>query len=394
MAARQVAGTAEPPKLHLLHVEGLRALAALTVFINHAYAQAWERDGPQFANPPLVFELFMVLGHLAVSVFIVISGFCLALPVVDGGDRIRNGALEFFKRRARRILPPYYGALLLSLALIATVIGKPTGTLWDYPIVVDWEAVVAHALLVQDFFRTGRINYVLWSIAVEWHIYFLFPLFVWGTARFGMKRVALAALSLGFALRFAGDDTRLARANPHYVGLFALGMLAAYVVRSPKLEFASLKAYRFWGWIALASCPPILALAMHWGIGETKYHFHWLDLPAGVMAMSILIHTTLTPSAMLSRIVNLRPLTFLGKFSYSFYLLHAPLLQLVWQYTLNPLRLSPYQELAALLTAGFAAIVAFSYGFFKLCEEPFMRGPARAAAVGSSNPVSPGIASR
>ncbi|WP_410959855.1 acyltransferase family protein, partial [Salmonella sp. SAL4356] len=72
----------------------------------------------------------LVTGHLAVSIFIVISGFCLALPVVAAGDRMRDGSLNFFKRRARRILPPYYGALAFSLLLIATVLGKKTGSLW------------------------------------------------------------------------------------------------------------------------------------------------------------------------------------------------------------------------------------------------------------------------
>jgi len=392
-AVAVAAATADPAprKVHLAHLEGLRALAALTVYVNHAYAQAWERKGPEFADPPYAFRLFMVFGHLAVTVFIVISGFCLALPVIDGNDRLRGGALEFFKRRCRRILPPYYGALLLSLLLIATIIGKPTNTLWDVPIQTDWKAIVAHALLVQDLFRTGRINYVLWSIAVEWHIYFLFPLFVWGAARFGIARVALVAMVVGFATRFAAEGTRLARPNPQYLGLFALGMFAAYVVRSKKPEFDRLKASRSWGWLALAMTLVVFGLCVYWGIPVAAVRFQYLDLPAGIMAAAILMHSSLWQKALFTRLLNLRALTFIGTFSYSVYLVHAPLLQVIWQYVLDPLGLTPNQTLAALMTGGLAAILLFSYGFFKLCEEPFMRSPARAATLSPGASVSKAV---
>ena len=117
-----------PPRVHLMQVEGMRAIAALIVYVNHAYAQVWN---PQYGRRPggilSAFSYFMVAGHLSVTVFIVISGFCLTLPVVSAGEQLRGGTFEFLKRRARRILPPYYGALALCLALIATVIGKPTG---------------------------------------------------------------------------------------------------------------------------------------------------------------------------------------------------------------------------------------------------------------------------
>jgi peptidoglycan/LPS O-acetylase OafA/YrhL len=383
-----VATDQAPRKVHLAHLEGLRALAALTVYVNHAYAQTWERSGPEFDHPPLALRLFMVFGHLAVSVFIVLSGFCLALPVISGGDRLRGGTWDFFKRRARRILPPYYGQLALTLLLIATIIGKPTNTLWDVPIQVDWKAIVAHVLLVQDLFRTGRINYVLWSIAVEWHIYFLFPLFVWAVARFGIVRVALVALVLGFAARFLAEGTRYARPNPQYIGLFALGMFAAYVVRSDRPELAVYKNGRWWGWLALGLFGSLIGLCLYWGVPEAATRFHYLDLPAGFMAAAILVHSSLTPGALFSRVLNWRILTFIGTFSYSMYLLHAPLLQVIWQYVLNPLGLSLVQTFAALMTVGLGAILAFSYGFFKVCEEPFMRAPARAPALNAGASVS------
>src|SRR5579864_1967684 len=89
-----------PAPVHLSHVEGLRALAAFVVFVNHAYAQVWNARRDQFPPPPFSFLTYaLVAGHLAVTVFIVISGFCLMLPVVGSGDVIRGGAAGFLKRR-------------------------------------------------------------------------------------------------------------------------------------------------------------------------------------------------------------------------------------------------------------------------------------------------------
>src|SRR5260370_13012142 len=244
---------------HLKHVEGLRALACLVVFVNHAYGQTWFVEHGQFPSGPLsALTSSLVAGHLAVTVFIVISGFCLALPVMANGDQLRGGPKTFFKRRVLRILPAYYGSVALCLALIYTIIGQPTGTLWDVPIEVlrpdaTRIAIVSHLLLVQDLFATSKINYVLWSIAVEWHIYFLFPLLVWCWARYGPKWVVPIALVAGYALRFGFADTRIARANTQYVGMFTLGMLAAYVTQSPKEVYARLRTRLPWAWIAGAA---------------------------------------------------------------------------------------------------------------------------------------------
>ncbi len=369
--------SASPGRRYLGHVEGLRALAALMVFLNHAYAQSY-RGGLDHATGLLApFSLSMIGGHLAVSVFIVISGFCLTLPVVDAKGELRGGTRAFFKRRARRILPPYYGALGLSLLLILTLIGNKTGTLWDVSNQIDWKAFVAHVALVQDLFRTGRINYVFWSIAVEWHIYFLFPLLLWGVRRVGVVRVTMAALLLGYAIRFGFDGDRIERANPQYLGLFALGMLAAYVTSSPETRFVRLRGSRWWS--VLAACLLLLttSLAARWGVAVGVTRFHYLDGLVGAMAMATLIHASSWPKSRLTRFLSRRSLVFVGTFSYSLYLVHAPLLQLLWQYVLHPLNLTASEMFLALVTFGLVTVLLSAYLFFRVFEEPFMRSSSR-----------------
>src|SRR5260221_1534667 len=117
---------------HLKHVEGLRALACIVVFVNHAYGQTWATGNNQFPSGILsLFTYSLVAGHLAVTVFIVISGFCLALPVIANVDQLRGGPKTFFKRRVLRMLPAYYSSVALCLALVYTVIGQTTGPLCD-----------------------------------------------------------------------------------------------------------------------------------------------------------------------------------------------------------------------------------------------------------------------
>jgi len=98
------------PRVKLEFLDGLRGLAAFYVLLHHLY----DPFGiPRALTYPLSILRF---GHYAVGAFIVLSGYCLMLPIVRSTDgKISGGTFHFFKRRAMRILPPYYAALILSL---------------------------------------------------------------------------------------------------------------------------------------------------------------------------------------------------------------------------------------------------------------------------------------
>jgi peptidoglycan/LPS O-acetylase OafA/YrhL len=379
MKGSEAARGSSPALPHLRHVEGMRALAALTVFVNHAYAQVWEgpadRGDPSAALAPLSYSL--VAGHLAVTVFIVVSGFCLTLPVARGDDRLRGGVAEFLKRRAVRILPPYYASVALSLALIWTVIGEPTGTLWDVPIRVSATTIVAHLVLLQDLFGTGSINYVLWSIAVEWQIYLVFPLLLLSWRKLGPGVTVALAMAAGYAVRMGFDGTRIARTNSHFLGMFALGMLAAYIVCSPRDAFRRMSQSSVWGWISGATFAATILLIGFLEVLRFRFGFIFVDLVVGTMAAAALVQTSRGEHGLLRRFVSWRPLVFVGTFSYSLYLIHAPILQLLWQYVLNPAGLGSDTMFLVLMTAGLAVVLCVAYGFFRAFEEPAMRAASR-----------------
>jgi peptidoglycan/LPS O-acetylase OafA/YrhL len=375
-AVVQAAGTPTTPVAntrHLNHVEGLRALAALTVYVNHAFAQVTQIEGHH--GPTGLLSLFpcsMVTGHMSVTVFIAISGFCLSLPVSKNGSQLRGGAIDFFRRRARRILPAYYGSVAMCLVLIWTVIGKPTGTLWDFPLRVDRTAIVSHLCLAQDLFATSRINYVFWSIAVEWHIYFLFPLLVASWRRLGPTFTVAVALIGGYAFRSGFEGTRYVRGNPHYVGIFALGMLAAYATQAPNERYARLRDSTAWVPVAITSAAVTAILMGSWGVDLSVKRFHLLDFPVGVLATSILVISARSQEGWLARALSWKPLVFVGTFSYSVYLVHAPLLQIVWQYALRPLGLADNTMFVAEMTLGLAFVVGVAFLFSRVFEVPFM----------------------
>jgi peptidoglycan/LPS O-acetylase OafA/YrhL len=315
-----------------------------------------------------------------VSVFISISGYCLMLPVARGDGTLRGGAVDFFRRRVRRILPPYYIALALSLGLIGTVIGKPTGTLWDVAIEIRPSDLASHVLLLQHFFGTGRINYAFWSISLEWQIYFLFPALVLGFRKPGPLATVALALAAGYTVTILGHGhPRLERAHLHYLGLFTLGMLAAWVSfwREERLE--RLREAVPWRALAFALAALSVGLLVGWGWRLSIDRWPLLDLLVGTGTCIGLVDAGLHEESPIRWAFNGRLLTWIGRFSYSLYLIHTPLLQLCWIYLVLPLGLGEVGRFAALLLFGCPLIILASWGFFLGCEAPFIK-PAVAKA--------------
>jgi peptidoglycan/LPS O-acetylase OafA/YrhL len=97
------------------------------------------------------------------------------------------------------------------------------------------------------------------------------------------------------------------------------------------------------------------------------------------MATSLLVASSRSADSTLSRVFSWKPLVFVGTFSYSVYLIHAPLLQILWQYVLHPLGAENAIIFGFLMTLGLVLILGASYLFFRVFEEPFMRAAKRRA---------------
>ena len=116
---------AETPSTGMRRVDwldGMRGAAAMFVVLHHTWLSAWPafpRDtGPAWLG-------WLLYGHLAVAVFIVVSGFSLSLAPVNRGDTLSGGTRRFIRRRAWRIIPPYWAALILS-TIVSWLILQPS----------------------------------------------------------------------------------------------------------------------------------------------------------------------------------------------------------------------------------------------------------------------------
>ena len=376
-------------RLDLRFVDGLRAVAALLVVLHHACCTAY----PSGADTAPVWTRCLWSGH-TVPVFMVISGFCLMLPIVRGDGTLRGGAGTFFLKRARRIAPPYYFAIGFSLALDFLCLGPPVGRLhpgipvgrfWDYTLPVTWHSLGIHLLLLQNFFggEIFSINYAFWSLSLEAAIYLLFPGLVWVWKRLGAIATAASMLVLTFTLHKVCERVLHNGFMLHFVGLFALGMLAAEVAYTQNPALCRLRGRLPWS--ALSGIAAVLlALAM---TGRIR-HFSssgLIDLLVAVLTLCLLVTVTVQPQCWAGRLLSSRNLVFIGGFAYSIYLVHAPLLQFLWQFVFLRLHFSHSAAYLLLVGTGIPLVVLLSFVFFFFCERPFTAKYARLPVKTASN---------
>jgi peptidoglycan/LPS O-acetylase OafA/YrhL len=368
----------QPLNLHLPHLDGLRALAALYVMFFHSVVGF---SDARLGGPWHLVRRAFSFGHEAVAIFIVLSGYCLMLPILGKQpDKLATPFGRFMRRRAIRILPPYAAALVLSLALIATwapLRVDHTGTIWDDSLpALTPGAIVSHVLLVHNWSPDWvfQINGPLWSVATEWQIYFFFPLLllpVWRRA--GMFGGLLALSLVGYApVLFAPSAS--AQASPWYLTLFACGAIAAALgfrrapaVASSRLPWGLLAALAWGGCVLFVVC-------------ATKFWFRHKpvsDALLGVATAALLVHLAVRrsgPPEARGRLLGLlesRWLTGLGRFSYSLYLTHLPLIALAAVFV-RELGLEPVPRAVLLVSVTAPACIAFAYLFYTVAERPFI----------------------
>jgi peptidoglycan/LPS O-acetylase OafA/YrhL len=384
----------DPPargRPHLLFLDGIRGLAALYVAIFHASSFV---PSSSFAPPLRAVADCFRFGHLAVGVFIVLSGFCLMLPVVSSGQgQLPRGILTYLRRRAWRILPPYYAAFLLSAALLAIgLFLRGTGAVRGEALQSELTlgTVLSHLLMVHnlDFVWAHSINAPLWTVATEWQIYFVFPLLllpVW--RRFGRIAVVSFGLALGLApVLLLPPAQSFWWAGPWYVGLFAQGMVAAdWVLAGPRGS---------WRWLTAARAS-VAALAVVVVLCSLPHRIAplWLiDIFVGFAAAGLIAQCAASSGAggavkasALVRVLQSPLLAGLGGFSYSLYLIHQPIQKGMLR-LLQTLHLSNDLTLCLQLGVGMPLVIGLSYGFHRLFERPFILRNRGAGKVETREP--------
>lgn len=365
------------PRLH--YIDGLRGLAMLMVLLYHCwlFGGMWS-VGLTVGTHRVDIAAVLSFGHIGVNLFLVLSGFCLYWPFVKNGRRREPTLAEFAWKRCRRILPPYYAALALfgGAALLAALHDHDPARL---RYVLNWLWI--HALMAQNL-RPGyvlAINGSLWSLALEFQLYILFPVLVEAYRRFPARAVvwtifAFCSLYRLFLVRghFLPDDETAYVLAYSVFGRgfeFALGMAGAILVAR---HHAGLP----WR-LRVPDC--LLAAAVIAGALAEGHREHFqplTDAMWGLLFVALLVAASRAGTA-LHRALSSRLLVSLGIFSYSVYLIHLPLVLLLAG-RIAALHLPDAAQALLMLGGVLPAMLLLGYGFHVLFERPFLsQSPSR-----------------
>ena len=274
---------------HIPSLDGLRAISILMVVIGHWASLHYQSEvGGAFAN-------------LGVRIFFIISGYLITTLLLKEYAKTSTIQLrEFYVRRAYRILPAAI-AFMLPVFVIY----------WHQ---LRWYHMVAAALYVTNFdYAHPWFLGHLWSLSVEEQFYFLWPgvLKKWHRHRVAILAgvVALAPV-YRVACHFLKLHGRADETFPAVADILAIGcLLAIYAPRLPRIKRA---------WALLMVLPvalvPVYVAAVHFRTTPLLLLVLWPLLHFSIAGL--LLHVVQSPYW----ILNIKPVAWLGKISYSLYL--------------------------------------------------------------------------
>src|SRR4030095_1399134 len=172
------------PTTRLRSIDALRGIAALGVVFYHAIEQG-EKVVPQgfLGYPVRALQFVSSFGYIGVFLFFVISGFCIHLQWAKSRANQQSPSINFgafWRRRIRRLYPPY----LIAFALFLIMMAVTTGIDVTHFIVYD---VVMHLLMLHNLDPNScySINGVFWTLAIEEQLYLAYFLLLFLRTRWG-----------------------------------------------------------------------------------------------------------------------------------------------------------------------------------------------------------------
>ena len=362
----------------LRSIDALRGTAALGVVLYHAIERG-ENVVPNnlFAYPVRALQFISSFGYIGVFLFFVISGFCIHLQWAKARATgvepdIRFG--PFWKRRLRRLYPPYILALALFL-LVAYSYGEINLTHFFF-YDIGMHLLMLHNL---DPHTCYTINGVFWTLAVEEQLYLAYFLLLfirvrwgWGVTLGVCLFARLAWMGLGHVVWLkTGFGIPVPEAAASHWFTWALGALGVEV-------YFGLTTLRGWSRdLRLATVLVVAASALStylpWISKDTLLHdTSWFLIhPLWGLGFFIVVNRTVLAEQSWLRQAKLPSLvsifSTLGVFSYSIYLTHELVIMQSWLWR-NP----GWWQIANVLVVTLPSTIIFAWVFFWFCEKPFM----------------------
>ncbi|MEM6641090.1 MAG: acyltransferase family protein [Pseudomonadota bacterium] len=330
-------------------VDGLRALAVLAVIAFHANAD------------------WLSGGYLGVDVFFVISGYLITRLILHERDQRTFHLLDFYERRARRLLPAL-GVVCLAIL--------PVAYFWLLPwhLHDTMQSLAATALFSSNVLFWMESGYFdldaglkpllhTWSLAVEEQFYLVYPLLLLLLWR-GGGRVLLGGLtfllvaSLILAQWCLDHDASFAFYMLPTRGWELLaGALTAIYLRRKSAPILSR------GWREGLSLVGAALIAIAFLRFDASTPVPGLPTLVPVLGTCLVIVSG-APGVTVNALLTLRPLVYVGLISYSAYLWHQPIFALARHRALTPL-----SDAEMLTLSGMCLVLAgFTYRFI---ERPF-----------------------
>lgn len=299
-----------PAPTRLDSLDALRGLAALGIVVLHV----WMFDYGDAHRPEKGFtELFIGELRLGVPLFFVLSGFLLYRPFVASAldGRAPQQLRRYAIRRAARILPAYWLALLAAFFLLRHL---------DHPSQATWSELPVHALFLQNYFveTLKDLDPPMWTLAVEVTFYATLPILGWLGLRLARTRTrqALLCTALAAAGAVVAGVSMVQRWEPTvtnslltHLHEFAAGMLVAVLVHGRRSAHRTA--------LGLLAAGALLVVADGvWharGMGDLELRRALGDTPA--VAGFALIVAALATTTLRLRVLVSAPLRLLGTLS-------------------------------------------------------------------------------
>jgi peptidoglycan/LPS O-acetylase OafA/YrhL len=288
-------------------LDGVRALAVLAVMGFH-----------DFKVPA---------GFLGVDVFFVLSGMLITSILLSQFDR--RGGIDlraFYERRIRRLYPA-----LLTMIVLLSPVGSwlsldGSWRMWWDAVAVSATYTANIAILVDGQQYLGALG-PMWSLAVEMQFYLLWPpLLAWLLT--GTAAAALGCLSL-FWLLDTANDPGLAVAATYFRPDSRFGELLAGCVVALLLHGRTVPLPRRVDLAVSVGALAGVALILYAAIRLYREYGSVVPMPVVAVGTALVLARLVTSDrALLSRLLRLPPLPWIGRISYPMYLWQFPILDL------------------------------------------------------------------
>jgi len=291
---------------HRANLDILRSFAVCTVLIDHAIATL--QFHPGYSNQS-VLDFTAEIGQVGVTAFFVLTSLVLMESLRQLHQTEKLVTLRFYVRRFFRIYPLSVFAILLALAF-----GIPSTT-WGVPDPVTGLGIAANLLLVQNLITGTDILSPLWSLPYEVQMYVVLPAFYLVTKA---RRAVL--YTSGLIVFFSAAAVTLALTTGHlnmaaYVPCFLCGVLSYTLTDRVKPRIPAALWPVFIVAVIIAFC-----IVNLWF--DSPYWLVWIL--ALILGLAIPVFHSST-----SAIANTVAET-IARYSYGMYLLHVPVLYLVF----------------------------------------------------------------